>query len=105
MIAQFKCLWRQNVAIIIPRALFTVFRYCQPVLISRTIAYVGSDLPPLENRNEAFRLILATFVIYAGMAVRPGSYSLVLRVASGSLTFISRSAMECTISVSVVSQS
>ena len=78
MVAQFRCLWRQNVDIIIPRALFTVFRYCQPILISRTISYVGSDLPPLENRNEAFRLLLSTFIIYAGMAVRPSSCSIVL---------------------------
>ncbi len=67
----FKCLWRPNLDIVLPRILLTVVRYCQPLLISRTIAYISSDLPLLEDRNEAFRLILLTFIIYTGMAVRP----------------------------------
>lgn len=70
LFTQFKLLWRPNLQIIIPRVLFTTFRYCQPILITRTISYVGNDLPPLDNRNEAFRLILLGFIIYTGMPVR-----------------------------------
>ncbi len=65
----FRCLWRQNLDLVLPRILYTFLRYCQPYLISRAIAYVTSDLSPFENRNEAFRLILPTFLIYTGMAV------------------------------------
>jgi hypothetical protein len=70
LFAQVRCLWRPNLHVIIPRSLLTAFRYCQPLLISRTISYVSHDQPPLEGRNEAFRLILFTFIIYTGMAVR-----------------------------------
>jgi hypothetical protein len=67
--AQFKLLWRPNLQIVVPRLFWTACRYCQPILITRTISYVSNDLPPLENRNEAFRLILFAFVIYTGMPV------------------------------------
>ena len=70
MLAQLKCLWRPNIYIFVPRFIFIVLRCCQPLLISRAITFVSKDLPPFENRNEAFRLILLTFVIYTGMAVR-----------------------------------
>ncbi|RDW89784.1 hypothetical protein BP6252_01816 [Coleophoma cylindrospora] len=74
--AQFQCLWRRNLDVVLPRVLFIAFRYSQPFLISRTIAYVSSNLPPQENRNEAFRLILLTFIIYTGMAVSKGMYDI-----------------------------
>ncbi|KAM7217664.1 hypothetical protein V8F06_006919 [Rhypophila decipiens] len=74
MIAQFTCMWRANVDVIPPRLLYAVFRYCQPFLISRAITYVSSNLPPMEDRNEAFRLILLTFTIYFGMAIFNGLY-------------------------------
>jgi ATP-binding cassette, subfamily C (CFTR/MRP), member 1 len=70
MLAQVKCFWRPNVYVLVPRFIFIVLRCCQPLLISRAIAFVSEDLSPFENRNEAFRLILLTFVIYVGMAVR-----------------------------------
>lgn len=70
MLTQLKCLWRSHVYILVPRFIFIVLRCCQPLLISRAIAFVSQDLPPFENRNEAFRLILLAFVIYTGMAVR-----------------------------------
>jgi ATP-binding cassette, subfamily C (CFTR/MRP), member 1 len=70
MVAQLMCLWRQNLYIFVPRIIFIILRCLQPLLISRAIAFVSKDLPPFENRNEAFRLILLTFVIYTGMAVR-----------------------------------
>lgn len=69
MKVQFRCLWRENLNVVIPRLLFSAFRYSQPFIISRAITYVSSDLSPFEDRNEAFRLILLTFVIYTGMAV------------------------------------
>lgn len=69
LFTQFKLLWRPNIQIVIPRLLFTACRYCQPILITRIISYVGNDLLELESRNEAFRLILFAFVIYIGMAV------------------------------------
>lgn len=68
-LALLRSLWWPNIYVIVPRLSFVVLRCCQPLLISRAIAYVGTDLPPLENRNEAFRLVLFTFVIYTGMAV------------------------------------
>ena len=73
MKTQFRCLWRENLDVVIPRLFFSVFRYSQPFIISRAITYVGSDLSPFEDRNEAFRLILLTFVIYTGMAVSDDS--------------------------------
>ena len=62
--------WLQNIYIAIPRLLLILLRCCQPLLISRAINFVEQDLAPFENRNEAFRLILFTFLIYTGMAVR-----------------------------------
>lgn len=56
--------------IIPPRAIFVILQSCQPLLISRTIQFVTKDLTPFETRNEAFRLLLFTFIIYTGMAVR-----------------------------------
>ncbi|KAH8893638.1 ABC transporter [Thozetella sp. PMI_491] len=75
-VTQFKCLWRRNLDVVIPRMLFAASKYSQPFLISRTITYVTSDLPPQEGRNEAFRLILLTFLIYTGMAVTKGMYDI-----------------------------
>lgn len=69
LFCQCKLLWRPNLNVVLPRVLFTAFRYCQPLLLARTIAYVAHDLSPFENRNEAFRLLLFAFVIYMGMAV------------------------------------
>lgn len=74
MITQFTCMWRANLDVVPFRLLYTIFRYCQPFLISRAITYVSSDLPPMEERNEAFRLILLTFTIYFGMAIFNGLY-------------------------------
>ncbi|PVH75176.1 ABC transporter [Cadophora sp. DSE1049] len=76
LFCQFKLLWRPNLRIIFPRMLFTAFRYCQPLLVARTIAYVTDDLPPFENRNEGFRLLLFAFVVYMGMAVAKGMYDI-----------------------------
>lgn len=70
MLAHLRCLWRANVYIFVPRFMFIVLRCCQPLLISRAITFVSKDLPPFENRNEAFRLILLAFTIHTGMAVR-----------------------------------
>ncbi|CAK7207178.1 hypothetical protein SEUCBS139899_009986 [Sporothrix eucalyptigena] len=67
-----QCLWRPNLSIVIPRLILTVLRCCQPYFISRAIAYVSKDLSPIEDRNEAFVLILLAFVIYVGMAVAQG---------------------------------
>ena len=67
--ALLKCLWRENLLVVPPRFTFTVLRYCQPLIISRAIAFVTLDLSPYEDRNEAFRLILFTFLVYTGMAV------------------------------------
>ena len=64
-----RCLWRPNLYIVVPRFIGSVLRCCQPLLIRWAIAFVSQDLPALENRNEAFRLILFTFCIYTGMAV------------------------------------
>lgn len=69
MRAQFKCLWWPNMVVIPPRLALTLLRCCQPLLISRTIKFVTNDLSPFETRNEGFRLLLAAFVIYTGMAV------------------------------------
>ncbi|KAH8653767.1 ABC transporter [Xylariales sp. PMI_506] len=73
---QFRCLWRRNLDVVLPRMLFSAFRYSQPYFISQTISYVSSDLPPQEDRNEAFRLVLITFIIYMGMAVFKGMYDI-----------------------------
>lgn len=64
-------MWRPNLDVVPPRILSALFRYCQPLIISRAITYVNSNLDPMEDRNEAFRLILMTFVVYIGMAVSP----------------------------------
>ncbi|KAK3319199.1 ABC transporter [Apodospora peruviana] len=76
MFALAKCLWRPNLDVVLSRIMFTIFRYGQPLLISRTITYVSSNYSPLEDRNEAFRLILLTFVLYTGMALFNGMYDL-----------------------------
>ncbi|KAH7381027.1 ABC transporter [Cadophora sp. MPI-SDFR-AT-0126] len=76
LLCQFKLLWRSNLGIIFPRLLFTAFRYCQPLLVIRAIAYVADDLPSFENRNEGFQLLLFAFVIYMGMAVTKGMYDI-----------------------------
>ncbi|KAF3000471.1 hypothetical protein E8E14_000532 [Neopestalotiopsis sp. 37M] len=74
ILAQLKSSWRSNIDIFVPRFIFIVLRCCQPLLISRVIASVGSDLSPFDNRNEAFRLILSAFAIYTGMAICNGMY-------------------------------
>lgn len=55
-----------------------MLRCCQPLLIRWAITFVGQDLPAFENRNEAFRLILFTFVLYTGMAVANAMYERLL---------------------------
>ncbi|KAK4449692.1 hypothetical protein QBC34DRAFT_350884 [Podospora aff. communis PSN243] len=67
--ALLRCFWRQNIYVVLPRTIGSLLRCCQPLLIRWAISFVSQDLPPLENRNEAFRLILFTFFIYTGMAV------------------------------------
>lgn len=69
MIALLNCLWGPNIYIIAPRFISVALRCCKPLVISRVITFIHRDLPPFENRNEAFRLIVFTFIIYAGMAV------------------------------------
>ncbi|KAL5315383.1 hypothetical protein ACEPPN_016250 [Leptodophora sp. 'Broadleaf-Isolate-01'] len=76
LLLQFRLLWRPNLLVIVPRCLFTAFRYCQPILVTRTIAYVNNDLPALENRSEGFQLIVFTFFIYMGMAISKGMYDI-----------------------------
>jgi len=73
-----RCLWRPNLYIVVPRFIGVLLRCCQPVLIRWAITFVSEDLPAVENRNEAFRLILFTFVIYTGMAVCNAMYERLL---------------------------
>ncbi|KAM3460788.1 hypothetical protein NHJ6243_005584 [Beauveria neobassiana] len=51
-----------------------MLRCCQPLLISRAIIFFSEELSPFENRNEAFCLLLFTFIIYTGMPVCNGVY-------------------------------
>ncbi|EJP62540.1 ABC transporter [Beauveria bassiana ARSEF 2860] len=74
MRALLKSSWRPNIYVVIPRLLFTMLRCCQPLLISRAIIFFSQELSPFENRNEAFCLILFTFIIYTGMPVCNGAY-------------------------------
>ncbi|KAK0616876.1 ABC transporter [Immersiella caudata] len=69
LLALSRCLWRPNLYIVVPRFIGSILRCSQPLLIRWAISFVSKDLPALENRNEAFRLILFTFFIYTGMTV------------------------------------
>ncbi|PQK09527.1 hypothetical protein BB8028_0001g15970 [Beauveria bassiana] len=74
MRALLKSSWRPNIYVFIPRLLFTMLRCCQPLLISRAIIFFSEELSPFENRNEAFCLLLFTFIIHTGMPVCNGVY-------------------------------
>ncbi|KAJ6781871.1 hypothetical protein PWT90_06528 [Aphanocladium album] len=78
LLALLKSSWRPNIAVFLPRVLCTVLRCCQPILISRAITFVGSEQAPFENRNEAFRLMLLTILIYAGIPIFTGVYLRIL---------------------------
>ncbi|KAK3367203.1 ABC transporter [Lasiosphaeria ovina] len=78
MLAQLKCLWRANIYILPSRFITILLRCSQPFLISRAITFVSTELPPFENRNEAFRLFVFTFIIYVGMAISSGMHQRLL---------------------------
>lgn len=64
-----KTLKRPVLSIIFPRLCFIGFTFCQPFLISATLAWVERDSDS-NNTNQGYGLIGAWFLVYVGLAVR-----------------------------------
>jgi len=74
--AWFRCFAGSLLLNAVPRLLTTVFTYIQPVLINRVIVYVNGPVTEMKGGWMDFasltgsQLVIATFVIYVGAAVR-----------------------------------
>jgi ABC-type multidrug transport system fused ATPase/permease subunit len=55
------------------RLAMVTFSFCQPFFIGRLIRFLESD--PLSNRNTGLGLILASLLIYPGLAVSSSNFS------------------------------
>lgn len=56
-------------AVVPSRLVLVLFRYAQPILISRTISFVSQPVAIAEGDDKGSDLIIATFIIYTGLAV------------------------------------
>ncbi|KAJ3549386.1 hypothetical protein NM208_g529 [Fusarium decemcellulare] len=60
-------------SIIFPRLCFIGFTFCQPFLISTTLAWAEND-GDSDDMNQGYGLIGAWFIVYVGLAVTTGQY-------------------------------
>lgn len=64
-----KCLLAPFLSAIIPRILVIVFRFAQPLLISRAIRFVTKSSAEGDNSRDGLWISIAAAAIYIGMAV------------------------------------
>ncbi|KAK9772774.1 putative ABC transporter [Seiridium cardinale] len=67
--AWLKCFGRSMLVLVVPRCLLAVIRFAQPVLISRTIAYVSEPATEFGANPSGLsgsQLILAALLVYTG---------------------------------------
>ncbi|RGP71223.1 multidrug resistance [Fusarium longipes] len=60
-------------SIIFPRLCFIGFTFCQPFLISATLAWAEKDSNP-DDMSQGYGLIGAWFIVFVGLAVTTGQY-------------------------------
>ncbi|UPL03089.1 hypothetical protein LCI18_014023 [Fusarium solani-melongenae] len=60
-------------SIIFPRLCFIGFTFCQPFLISTTLAWAEKDSDS-DDMNQGYGLIGAWFIVYVGIGVTTGQY-------------------------------
>ncbi|KAF5023770.1 hypothetical protein F66182_4163 [Fusarium sp. NRRL 66182] len=60
-------------SIVLPRLCFTGFTFCQPFLISATLAWAERDSDS-DDANQGYGLIGAWFIVFVGIAVTSGQY-------------------------------
>ncbi|KUI57164.1 Multidrug resistance-associated protein 1 [Cytospora mali] len=68
-----KCLQTPFLAAIVPRIFVVLFRFAQPLLISRAIRFVTSS-PEEDERLNGYWIVVAASLIYIGMAVSTSIY-------------------------------
>ena len=68
MFTVFRTLKGPLLAIILPRLCFIGFTFCQPFLISATLAWVESD-DRSDDTSQGYGLIGAWFIVFVGLAV------------------------------------
>ncbi|RGP66062.1 hypothetical protein FSPOR_6888 [Fusarium sporotrichioides] len=73
LFAVVKTLKRQVLSIIFPRLCFIGFTFCQPFLISATLAWAEKE-PNSDDINQGYGLIGAWFLVFVGLAVTTGQY-------------------------------
>jgi hypothetical protein len=70
MFTVFKSLKRPLLAIVFPRLCFIGFTFCQPFLISATLAWAERD-SDADDMSQGYGLIGAWFLVFVGLAVSP----------------------------------
>ncbi|KAJ4116110.1 hypothetical protein NW768_011082 [Fusarium equiseti] len=73
MFTVFRTLKGPLLAIVFPRLCFIGFTFCQPFLISATLAWVERDSDS-DDTNQGYGLIGAWFLVFVGLAVTTGQY-------------------------------
>ena len=70
----FRCFLGPFLATLLPRMIFGIVRYTQPLLISRAINYVSRPQTEIEDPNTGYELILAAIFIYVTLALTNALY-------------------------------
>ncbi|KAF5630704.1 major facilitator family transporter [Fusarium sp. NRRL 25303] len=73
MLTVLKTLKWPTLSIIFPRLCFIGFTFCQPFLISATLAWAENDSDS-DDMNQGYGLIGAWFLVFMGLAVTSGQY-------------------------------
>ncbi|SPJ75456.1 related to multidrug resistance protein [Fusarium torulosum] len=73
MFTVFKLLKRPLLAIVFPRLCFIGFTFCQPFLISATLAWAERNSNS-DDMSQGYGLIGAWFLVFVGLAVTTGQY-------------------------------
>ncbi|KAF5682935.1 major facilitator family transporter [Fusarium denticulatum] len=73
MLTVLKTLKWPTLSIVFPRLCFIGFTFCQPFLISATLAWAENDSDS-DDMNQGYGLIGAWFLVFMGLAVTTGQY-------------------------------
>ncbi|KAG4256700.1 hypothetical protein FPRO03_03710 [Fusarium proliferatum] len=73
MLTVLRTLKWPTLSIIFPRLCFIGFTFCQPFLISATLAWAENDSDS-DDMNQGYGLIGAWFLVFMGLAVTSGQY-------------------------------
>ncbi|KAF5565087.1 multidrug resistance [Fusarium phyllophilum] len=73
MLTVLRTLKWPTLSIIFPRLCFIGFTFCQPFLISATLAWAENDSES-DDMNQGYGLIGAWFLVFMGLAVTSGQY-------------------------------